>query len=167
MISKSTTPRTISSDIRNLLELLDLSEQAAYYIKYTNETAFSAEFENCHVNNLVKRKLNGGKLVFGWIIWENKEVNFIEANFHSLWKDNNLKLYDITPRRDNETTILFVQDNHREIEFTKHLNSPAIKTFNNLRIQNGQIITGIIPVFAIMTSPLLVEYDLLKDIWNM
>ena len=167
MFSKSTTPRTISSDIIKMLDLLDLTENDAHYVKYTNETSFTAEFENCHVNNLVKRKLYGGELVFGWIIWENKDVNFIEANFHSLWTDGKKKLYDITPRRDKEEFIFFVQDGHREIEFIKHSNSPAIKTFNNLRIQNGQIITGINSVLAIMTSPLIREYGLLNDIWNM
>lgn len=157
---KSTTPINNNTNIKILLRCLNLDENNSTFIKYTKEQYFNAEIDNCHVNNMIKQKLCGGDIVFGWIIWEDKEVNFVEACFHSLWKDNQGNLFDITPRKDGEQIILFVQDNTRTITLLYDKNLPAIKTFDNFRIINSNIINGVEEIVVIIKSDLIYEHGL-------
>ncbi|MBK7979261.1 MAG: hypothetical protein IPK06_04460 [Ignavibacteriae bacterium] len=70
---------------------------------------FKAEINNCHINNLIKKSIDGGEIVFGWIIWQNQHENFIEAMFHSVWNSRRNVLVDITPRIDEEKLFYLFQ----------------------------------------------------------
>ncbi len=62
---------------------------------------------------LVRAKVQefGGDQIFGWAVWEKPGV-FIEAEFHSVWKQPNGIYLDINPRNPafNIKEILFVPD---------------------------------------------------------
>lgn len=58
---------------------------------------------------------NGGNVQFGWIIWECPKVA-LEAEFHACWVNPENKLVDITPKPDNEKSILFLPDSQRVYE---------------------------------------------------
>lgn len=56
---------------------------------------------------------HGGECVIGWAIWEVSGV-FIEAEFHSVWKDPGGLLHDLTPRPTSFESILFLPDPSRK-----------------------------------------------------
>lgn len=155
---KSTTPSSINSDVKQIIGLLELNINDAIFIKYTEEKEFKAEIDNCHINNMIKQKLNGGQIIFGWIIWQNQNFKFIEANFHSLWVDEFGNLFDVTPRRDKESLLLFIKDNSRTIGLIQYQNLPAIKTYDNIKIMRGKILSGIKPAIGIIQSELIYKY---------
>lgn len=63
----------------------------------------------CSTGVAEKVKHNGGKILFGWTIWEWPNV-LLTAEFHSLWSDQSGTLIDITPKPQGETSIVFVPD---------------------------------------------------------
>lgn len=73
---RATTPNKIDHKIISILELLDLDKNNAVFLRYTLERKFTAEINNCHINNLVKQSYDGGEIIYGWIIWENKDAIF-------------------------------------------------------------------------------------------
>lgn len=158
---KGTTPRKVNKNILKIIELLGLNREDLFNVDYTNETAFKTEENNCHLNNLVKVKLSGGSIVFGWVFWEDYKRGFIEASFHSMWKNFDGKLIDITPRVDKETKILFIRDGNRKIELFRHNGNPAIRTFDNLRMIMGLVITEPKRKIGLIQSELIDNYLLI------
>ncbi|KAB8039178.1 hypothetical protein GCL60_09995 [Silvanigrella paludirubra] len=61
-----------------------------------------------NVEDHVKR--NGGSQIYGWRIRKCKLMNFVEAEFHSVWCNHNNKLIDITHNIDESSSIIFVSD---------------------------------------------------------
>lgn len=57
--------------------------------------------------------LQGGEAVIGWAVWEVPGV-YIEAEFHSVWKDPSGVLHDLTPRPIPCESILFLPDSTRQ-----------------------------------------------------
>ena len=81
---------------------------------------------------------NGGEQVIGWAIWEWPRV-FIEAEFHSVWRQPDGSLLDLTPKVMPMPRILFLPDprrayNGRQVDnLRKPLDrDPAIKQFCEL-----------------------------------
>lgn len=72
--------------------------------------------------------------------------------FHSVWKNKNNILFDITPRIDNEEVILFVPDEKREIVIKVKDEKIIINSFDNFRIQNHLILNGIRKLEGIVKS---------------
>ena len=64
-----------------------------------------------NVENYVKN--NGGRIQYGWIIWEIPNF-FLEAEFHAVWINEDGEYIDITPKVDGERKILFLPDSKRE-----------------------------------------------------
>jgi hypothetical protein len=56
-----------------------------------------------------KIRHDGGRLRFGWAIWEWPEV-MLTAEFHAVWEDETESRFDITPKPQKEMSILFVAD---------------------------------------------------------
>jgi hypothetical protein len=54
----------------------------------------------------------GGDQVFGWTIWEWPKV-FIEAEFHSVWRDSEGAMLDVTKKSREIPRILFLPDPSR------------------------------------------------------
>ncbi len=83
------------------------------YLKIKKEA--SATTLNCFDNVQNKANQNGGKVRFGWIIWEWKDI-MIEAEFHAVWMDSNGQLVDITPNGYGFKRILFLIDDNKIYE---------------------------------------------------
>lgn len=69
-----------------------------------------------NVKEIVEEK--GGKIQFGWTIWEWPRV-LIEAEFHAVWFSPEQQLIDITPKIPPCDTILFLPDNKMEYDYTR------------------------------------------------
>nr|QGT49763.1 hypothetical protein Melaina855_1500 [uncultured Candidatus Melainabacteria bacterium] len=70
--------------------------------------------ENCAINdcvNNVKKYVieHGGEPIYGWAIWLHPHC-MIEAEFHVIYKSKDHCLVDITPHKDNDNQILFIED---------------------------------------------------------
>jgi len=87
-------------------------------------------FDNC----LVESKVNNCEIIFGWLIWELKELGFIEGEFHAVIKQSG-KLIDITPRIDNELKVLFVPDDN----FSAELKNGFWHGWYNIKSFNGKL----------------------------
>jgi hypothetical protein len=86
-------------------------------------------------------KESGGEQIFGWSIWEWPRV-FIEAEFHSVWRQPNGNLLDLTPKIVPMPRILFLPDPRRTYAGRQVNNvrkpldrDPAIKRFCELCTQ--------------------------------
>ncbi|HBI17605.1 MAG: hypothetical protein UR60_C0017G0022 [Candidatus Moranbacteria bacterium GW2011_GWF2_34_56] len=67
-----------------------------------------AMVKECFANVEEKIKNEGGKIVYGWQVWEFYGV-MIEAEFHAIWLSPKNELIDITPKELPFTKILFVE----------------------------------------------------------
>ena len=63
-----------------------------------------------NVKALVAAK--GGTRVIGWTVWEWPNT-YLEAEFHAVWKADDGRLVDVTPKDGGEVRILFVPDARR------------------------------------------------------
>ena len=107
---KLTAPKKLSLSIKLFIKRMGLPSHPRF-LKFTNiSDAYKSSF--CFNNCEIESKKSGAKIVFGWVIWEDKKHRFLEAEFHAVLLKNNT-LIDITPRIDNEPKILFVPDRER------------------------------------------------------
>lgn len=74
--------------------------------------------DDCFYNVSAHVEANGGEMLYGWAIWIFPRV-FIEAEHHAVWKSGD-KLIDITPKKDDETQIVFIPDPEREYDFEEN-----------------------------------------------
>ena len=128
------SPNHIDWHMRALLLELSLDPQEAFLLPYTHPGVFEPEPANCHFNVWLKMKIDGGGCLTGWILGQDKDRQFSEAQFHTVWLSENDGPFDITPRIDDETLILFIPDENRQIKLSEHENRPAIITFDNVRL---------------------------------
>lgn len=84
----------------------------------------------CHLNVFSRCDETGGTPVFGWSIWECEA--WIEADFHSVWKEPSGRLVDLTPDEDGERKRLFLFDPARTWSQTERL-CPPKRYFPKLR----------------------------------
>jgi len=64
-----------------------------------------------NVEDYIKKK--GGRVQYGWIIWESPKY-LLEAEFHAIWVNDDEEYIDITPKVDGEKEILFFPDSKRK-----------------------------------------------------
>jgi hypothetical protein len=69
-----------------------------------------AKPENCFGNVDEKVKRDGGKVHYGWAIFQSSII--CEAERHAVWENENEELIDITPREFGFEKIMFVSDNN-------------------------------------------------------
>lgn len=67
---------------------------------------------NCFRNVDRKVELDGGKVHYGWVIYQTNIL--CEAERHAVWENENEELIDITPREIDFDQIMFVSDNDFE-----------------------------------------------------
>lgn len=108
-----TTPPRISPAILRFCEELNPSERPEY-LPVRPEP--HADLDECFFNVRTKVERDGGQIEFGWAIWEWPST-FIEVEFHSVWRSPDGDRVDITPKKDNETRILFLRDSNRTFNF--------------------------------------------------
>lgn len=81
----------------------------------------------CSDGVLEKIANDGGRIVFGWNIWEWPQI-MLTAEFHAVWQDDSGNLYDITPKPHGEHEIAFVPDFSYQQDFNFD-NRPRNKRF--------------------------------------
>ena len=142
---KSTTPDRLSLTVKRFLKKAELHAHPRF-LKFTKRSSKylpSFCFNNCEDES----KKTGAKIVYGWAIWQDKKKNFIEAEFHSVIFENN-KLFDITPRHDNECLIMFVPDKQRKaIRVEKDMwdTWSSIKYFQGVFTPTSNILVKVAP----------------------
>lgn len=104
------TPRNITPEIESFAASIVGDSPSLTFNSI--EAVPEAQLERCHQNVGMHCDKNGGEAVFGWSIWECDL--WIEAEFHSVWRDDHGLHHDITPDRDGESKRLFVEDRSRK-----------------------------------------------------
>lgn len=132
------SPNEITPAVKGILSVLKLNERDVIFLDYKEPFGFVPSHNDCHLNVWVQCNHEGGNPVSGWMIAEDPAIGFIEAQFHTVWKSSDGKLQDITPRMDEEKTIMFFPDPLREITFFEYKGSVAINTYDNVKMQNAR-----------------------------
>jgi hypothetical protein len=81
-----------------------------------------SQADNCHVNAREKVRHDGGTVQHGWIIWEVPDWT-VQLEFHSLWKNEEGNLVEVTPPVHRGNTVLFLPD---PVSVYEGLNVPMI-----------------------------------------
>jgi hypothetical protein len=143
---KATTPASIKS-VRPFIASAGLSGKPKYLPFRFVSDKYRAGY--CLDNCTAEAKRTGDPVEYGWIIWQNQESGFIEAEFHAVMRRQN-GLDDITPRPDREDNILFLIDASRIPEFQP----PATwATWANIKYSNGFIIENTRRILIEDTAP--------------
>jgi hypothetical protein len=120
-LPKTTNP--LSIDVQNLCRHLDPNSRC---ISLKIEPVKGAIENDCYGNVDKAILLNGGKVKYGWKIWETLPGLMIEAEFHAVWVDIEGSLHEVSPVPLPEIdSILFLQDTSR--------------TYNGTQIDNVRI----------------------------
>jgi hypothetical protein len=137
-ISTRTTIR-ITEQIITLCNEIDKS-QKPYHVPVKPESW--VESKECFFNVKAKVEKDGGKIQFGWAIWEWPNV-MIEAEFHAIWISPENTPVDITPNAANMQKILFLPDNVREYDYS----SEYYRVDNNRHpLSNNPLILDLIKI---------------------
>ena len=158
--TSSTTPKAIDTMVRALLDILSLAASTARWLDYQKPEKFIPEPNECHINAWLQLKYNAGSVCSGWTIWQHEPTQFVEAEFHTVWRNDEGVMIDVTPRQDGEKMILFVPDPLRVISLTNYNGCPAIKSYDNVRIRSGQLQTDIREQVRVLTTRLIYEHGL-------
>lgn len=154
------SPKKPNREVRVLLDYLGLEESKITLQKYRRPADFDPEVRNCFLNVWVQCLHVGGRPQHGWIIGQDRENSFVEAQFHAVWVSPTGYLIDVTPRTDFEKRIMFVSDENREIALTIHDSEPAIRSFDNVRFWNGRLSTPLTPIVVVPQTKIIEDYGL-------
>lgn len=104
--------------VRQILSALDLSPRDALFLDLYTDVSFAPEKEQCLVNSLYHAYESDGVIIFGWVLWEAPERDLILANFHTVVETQSKtgvkELRDVTPRVEEEKSILFARGTYIE-----------------------------------------------------
>lgn len=129
-----TTPRRVTGSIRRFLENLKTTT-SPLLLPFTEISAdYRAGY--CLNNCEAESRRSGRPIVFGWIIWESRAEELIEAEFHAVIR-RGMELLDITPRRDGENLVLFAKDTARS---AVRVDPRTWKSWRNHKAQGGMIV---------------------------
>jgi hypothetical protein len=98
------TPPKITEAIQALCRELD-SSQVPVYVPV--RAARDSKRGECFFNVPAKVQSHGGRIQFGWVIWEWPHV-LVEAEYHSIWISPKDEQINITPQPKNIRRILFL-----------------------------------------------------------
>jgi hypothetical protein len=102
------SPKTGNNHIDKLLDQLNV-EFDPEIIPVQVET--DAKPKSCYYNVEDKIKKDGGKIHYGWVIWQSNYL--CEAEHHAVWENDEGDLICVTPRERHFDEIMFVSDNDR------------------------------------------------------
>lgn len=116
------TPTKISKDISDFC--LEISPTKPIFVKVIPIEGY--RHDDCYGNVEKHIQKNGGRIQYGWIIWEIPNI-FIEAEFHAVWVNND-GYVDITPKLNYEEKILFLLDSERKFtgELIDNIRKPLV-----------------------------------------
>ena len=129
---KPKSPKKVNGRVNAIIKELKLDPKKASFLDFTNkDDAYRATycFNNCEQENTK----TGCEIVYGWIIWEDTKKSFIEAEFHSVIRQDG-KLIDVSPRQSGEKKILFIEDSTRA---SGRKRQDAWHSRTNLKMING------------------------------
>lgn len=106
---KSTTPTEITAAIAGFCKSVEPSETPIFVPVRPQRGCQHAE---CVLNLALWIPKHGGKEQQGWTIWYIHNT-YVEGEYHSIWIDPQGNPIDITPKRDGETSILFLPSHKR------------------------------------------------------
>ncbi len=106
------TPAEISIGLRGVIDQLVPGGVPVYVDVQPTVGAFANE---CFPLVEQRVKLEGGKSIFGWSLWELPTV-FVEAEFHSVWQQSSGELLDVTPKNHPIARVFFLPDPARKYE---------------------------------------------------
>ena len=103
----ASAPQTpVTPDILKLARQIDPTRTVAWIpVKPQLGCSLQACFEN--VKRVVEKE--GGSVQHGWRMREQTDA-FAEGSFHAVWCCLDGSLIDVTPRKDEQTEILFLPD---------------------------------------------------------
>ncbi len=153
-----TAPKRVDGKITALAQKLGLDASRAQLLKQRRETRFEPELDNCHINNLVKTRFDGGRISYGWVIGQDKTNDIVEAHFYSVWQGEGDTLVDITPRPTSERRLMFIPDPVRKIAFTSYAGRPAISTYDVVRMSKGEVVSPVREKIFIPYSELIYQF---------
>lgn len=104
----ATTPKVITEPIRNLCRQLSAKEPVFLDVR---PDAF-ADMGMCYINASDVAQRIGGKVVFGWLIWEMPGI-YVTAEHHAVVEIDG-KMIDVTPPFAGEQKVVFVPDSITE-----------------------------------------------------
>src|SRR5207249_2626657 len=81
------------------------------FIEISEDPHARRDYCDENVDHLVKQ--HGGQAVMGWALWEmrpKKDLLWIEAERHVVWRNRDGQLVDVTPDATNERRRLFLAD---------------------------------------------------------
>jgi len=129
------SPKTVDKYVEKLLVGLDV-EYEPEIIPVRVEP--NAKLRSCYYNVEEKVKRDGGKIFYGWAIWQSHYL--CEAEHHAVWENKDGDIVCITPREVQADEIMFVPDSSRVYEGVSISNvgfnicgSPLIDDFIKLR----------------------------------
>lgn len=105
MITGLQAPADVSPRLKKICDGLSPGKDPVF-ITIEPDSRFQPDMCFPNVAKLVE--CEGGETVFGWAIYEWPRVWF-ELQFHAVWKDPSGEFRDLTPRRDGEKVVLFLQ----------------------------------------------------------
>lgn len=107
MLRKGVTPTPpFSKEVQRVLDRLP-SKAPPVRLPFT-DVGEDYKGAACHLNAKHRVATAGGQRVHGWVVWQF--LNAAQAEFHSVWRDTTGALTDITPHRNAQAEILFVED---------------------------------------------------------
>lgn len=103
---KLTSPAEINKYVTKLLVRIE-SQYEPEQVPVIVERYSS--IRNCYINVAKKVELDGGRIHYGWGIYQSEIL--CEAERHAVWESPEEDLIDITPRETEFKQIMFVSDN--------------------------------------------------------
>jgi len=103
------TPLNISGQILTFCKRINPSQKPIFVPVIPSP---GVRADHCFYDVQKKVKSHGGRVQYGWTIWEKPEV-LLEAEFHAVWVSLADELIDVTPKVDREQKILFLPDANR------------------------------------------------------
>lgn len=100
------TPKIIDKKIEKFCRKINYHKRP-YYVDV--QPINGAKFNECFNNVKQFIELNSGKCIHGWIIWLHPHC-MLEAEFHAICKTSDNQFIDVTPHKNNESKILFLED---------------------------------------------------------
>jgi hypothetical protein len=107
--------------------------------KNHKEFGLSNRALNCHNNVNQYVSSFGGKIISGWILNKNKQLNnagLWSWTFHSVWLTDENELFDVTDEKHyiNSKYVTFTPDSTRKIDFVEGISYNNIVIFDNERL---------------------------------
>lgn len=101
-----TPRRPFTKEVQLVLNRLP-SQQPPLWLPFT-DVGEDYKGAACHLNAKHRAATAGGERVHGWVVWQYPKA--AQAEFHSVWRGGDGALMDITPHRNEQAEILFVED---------------------------------------------------------